>query len=301
VREVASGTLGPEVAVTDMEQRNVFDFTWHPDGTILNITSGDPVVRIWEAATGKELARHRLGPASSTEGATFAWFTDDGKHLLVGTTTGRLHVLDARTLVPAREPIQVNAPGGSEPSELTGFVPTRDGRTVYTTDRIIDYGAGTVRPFPDLGVELDAIVPSPDGTRLFVDAGTAGTGLLDLTTMTWIARPTPAQARMIAYQGAFTEDGSRFASVGDDGRVNLWDGRTGAYVASMPMDTNGTLAFTKDGTRILVADSSGSILTWDLDPTSWVSAACRLAGRELTEEEWRTYLPDRPFTRTCST
>ncbi len=31
---------------------------------------------------------------------------------------------------------------------------------------------------------------------------------------------------------------------------------------------------------------------WDLDPSRWVDAACALAGRNLTREEWATYLQD---------
>lgn len=29
---------------------------------------------------------------------------------------------------------------------------------------------------------------------------------------------------------------------------------------------------------------------WDLDPNHWVTAASAMAGRNLTQEEWHTYL-----------
>ncbi|GGB82507.1 hypothetical protein N798_11700 [Knoellia flava TL1] len=300
VRDAVTGELGAPVNVA-MEQRNFIDFAWHPDGSTLNITSGDPVVRTWDATTGREVARHRLDPTDPDEGAALAFFSVDGRHLLVGTTAGRLHVLDARTLVPTREPIRVVEEVDGEQPPLDAFTPSGDGRTVYTTTRIVDYLTGSVRPYPDLGVTIADVISSPDGTRLFVDALDAGTGLLAADTMTWISPPSPAQARMVGYQGAWTEDGSLFASVGDEGQVSYWDGRTGALKASLPMDVSGAVAFSPDGRQLLVADQNGAILTWDLAPSTWVSAACRLAGRELTEAEWRTYLPDRPFTRTCST
>ncbi|KGN33001.1 hypothetical protein N802_15525 [Knoellia sinensis KCTC 19936] len=298
VRDMSAGSMSEEVKI-DMEQRNMVDLTWHPDGSILNVTSGDPTVRIWDAATGKELARHPLG--GGIEGAAFGWFTDDGKRLLIGTTTGRLHVLDARTLKPLREPIQVYEPEGGEPRTLGGFMPNANGHSVFTSDRIVDTVAGAVREYPDLGAEFKDVFPSPDGTRLFVDALEAGTGLLNLESMTWISRPNPAQARMVGWQGAFTDDGSLFTSVGDDGHAHVWDGRTGALLASMPMDSTGDPAFTKDKRSLVVAADSGSVLTWNLDPTTWRAAACRLAGRDLTQEEWRTYLPNRPFTSVCGT
>jgi hypothetical protein len=39
---------------------------------------------------------------------------------------------------------------------------------------------------------------------------------------------------------------------------------------------------------------------WNADPKSWVTTACRIAGRNLTQAEWHQYLPDRPYQRTCS-
>ena len=34
------------------------------------------------------------------------------------------------------------------------------------------------------------------------------------------------------------------------------------------------------------------VVVWDLDPAHQFDAVCRLAGRDLTENEWRTYLGD---------
>ena len=75
---------------------------------------------------------------------------------------------------------------------------------------------------------------------------------------------------------------------------------TGAYLGSATVGVEGEPAFTKDNRKILFAGSDGSLLTWTLDPRSWLATACRLAGRSLTEQEWRTYVPDRPFVPVCS-
>ena len=42
------------------------------------------------------------------------------------------------------------------------------------------------------------------------------------------------------------------------------------------------------------------MISWNLDPASWERTACALAGRDLTESEWATYLPDEPYRRTCA-
>ena len=99
----------------------------------------------------------------------------------------------------------------------------------------------------------------------------------------------------------WSDDGSRVASV-VNAHLSQWDGRTGRYLGTVTVPADGDADFSDDGRRLLFAGEDGSVLTWDLDPRSWTAAACRLAGRDrLTEAEWRTYLPSRPFARICPT
>ena len=44
-----------------------------------------------------------------------------------------------------------------------------------------------------------------------------------------------------------------------------------------------------DGGALIVNQRDG-VAVWDLDPDHQQEAACRLAGRDLTREEWATYL-----------
>jgi DNA-binding SARP family transcriptional activator/WD40 repeat protein/energy-coupling factor transporter ATP-binding protein EcfA2 len=300
VRDVATGELGPTVT-PDLGQGGYNDIAWHPDGRTLNITSGVPIVRTWDSLTGRQLAERRLAPAPSTEGAAIAFFSLDGKYLLVGSTKGRLHVLDARTLAPVRTPIQVyvKEEGEPRPRDVANFVPSGDLHTVYLDDAVVDYVAGTVRPMPDLGFPVVYLYPSPDGRRVLVGTGPTGAGLLDGTTMTWIARPNAADAGLVGYYTAWSRDGSRVASA-NEGRLTYWDGRKGTRLGTVTVGVEGDPSFVPDGRRLLFAGADGSVRSWDLDPRSWVTAACRLAGRPLTAQEWRNYLPDRPFVPVCA-
>ena len=90
----------------------------------------------------------------------------------------------------------------------------------------------------------------------------------------------------------FSRDGSQVATFAS-GRVGRWDGRTGAFLGAVGVGDEGAVGFTDDGRTLRVADSSGRVRTWDLDPAAWTAAACRMAGRPLTEEEWRSHLPTR--------
>ena len=299
VRDLVTGTLGPLVS-TPMPQGSYLDIAWAPDSTTINMTSGDPVVRIWDSRTGRQVAQRRLAPSPSTEGAAIAFFSLDGKYLLVGSTSGRIHVLDAHTLAPSRDPIQVypQASGKAGHQDVSDFTPSGDLHTVYLNDAIVDYVAGTVRRWPDLGAEVVSRFPSPDGRRLLIGTQ-AGTGLLDAHTMRWISPPSADQARFVGGGTKFSDDGSLVASV-SNGRLSHWDGRTGAYLGSATVDWDGDPAFSADNSQLLFAGETGTVASWNLDPVSWVAAACRIAGRDLTQQEWRTYLPDRPFEPVCA-
>jgi hypothetical protein len=57
------------------------------------------------------------------------------------------------------------------------------------------------------------------------------------------------------------------------------------------------------GLRTLSADQVASRvdqMVWDLDPADWASIACRIAGRNLSQSEWKQYLSGRPYQVKCT-
>jgi hypothetical protein len=73
------------------------------------------------------------------------------------------------------------------------------------------------------------------------------------------------------------------------------------------------VSFTPDAQTLVTVGAGGAVLAFDLTGTRGVAAsiaaagsesalvtlACGLAGRGLTSDEWRTFLPDRPFQHIC--
>ena len=135
--------------------------------------------------------------------------------------------------------------------------------------------AGAVSP---AGV---VVASHPDGGLIF----------LDLHTLRPDGGPLP-DAPGIIEQFAFSRDGRLLAARGPDGAVRLVD-MAGRTLLGEPIVVNvkddQTIALRPDGRALAQPDPRG-ILIWDLRPVRWQAAACHLAGRDLTHEEWQTYL-----------
>ena len=100
----------------------------------------------------------------------------------------------------------------------------------------------------------------------------------------------------------FSPDGKMLVAAGDvSGAVTLWDLASRKQIGDFPgPESTAALArFTPDGTHLLIAYQSGGAILWNLDPAAWEAQACMVAGRNLTQDEWSQFLPDRPYETLC--
>jgi WD40 repeat protein len=99
-----------------------------------------------------------------------------------------------------------------------------------------------------------------------------------------------------------TGDGSLIATKGGDRSVSLYDVATGTRIGTpitIADDPFDFFVLSTNGTRLAIPSADG-VQIWDLEPDHWVDAACRVAGRNLTREEWDTNIGDvAPYRATC--
>lgn len=155
---------------------------------------------------------------------------------------------------------------------------------------------------------------SPDGDRLLVGFESGAVQPYDAATH------QPAGDRFesdldLLYGLAYAGDGRMAAgsSLGFS-TATLWDATTGAPIGGeliggrVPYTYQTFVldhlvwarpAFSPDSRHLVTPGFEGATVLWDLDPGAWLEAACELAGRDLTADEWARYLPDREPRPVC--
>jgi WD40 repeat protein len=141
---------------------------------------------------------------------------------------------------------------------------------------------------------------SPDGKRL-------ASASMDRTIILWDVDSHEPLATLDGHKGdvvslAFSPDGKRLASAGRDKTVILWDVDNRRQLAALEVhkDEVESVAFSPDGKRLASASKDGTVILWDLDLGVLRAEACRTANRNLTCEEWRSYIgANKPYHKTC--
>jgi hypothetical protein len=100
-------------------------------------------------------------------------------------------------------------------------------------------------------------------------------------------------------------DGRTVVTASLDGAVSLFDVEGGlARTTPLPASGTGGAAYAHvvpDPDEELIAFSGERPgRRYPLESSVWLSGACAIVGRDLTRDEWRRYLPERPYRPTCS-
>jgi len=248
-----------------------------------------------------------LAPDKGTDEAIEAIAFDHGGDLVAAadeayrgnTPLGTLELwrVDGRQVAKVRLDSPTYAVAFSPDGTLVA-VGTDSGKAV-----LVDTATGKVeRTILPLGGSVTAVAFSP--------AGTLGTGTWAGIVQLWnpatgkeIGKPVLAQPSPIASLD-FDAKGDTFStSGGSDGTAKLWTTATlqqvGSAFQSDPSQW-GTARFTPDGSHLVVLYGDGTGFVWPTTVAAWAAHACVVAGRNLTREEWRRYVPHRSYGPVCS-
>lgn len=203
-------------------RERTFSVAFSPDGLKLATSGTDKLIRIWEVASGKELATLAGHTAFTLLGNTIA-YSPDGKTLVSGDMDGGIKLWDV-------------AAG----KELRSFTDQADGVQ----------GPNAVR----------SVAFSPDGKRFATGYESRHLTLWEAGTGSVVHKITDDRTRL-GHTLVFSRDGRTIISSGGAGDITAWDVATGKELFAQHRSNDGVLclALSPDGKSVAAGCGNGQI------------------------------------------
>ena len=236
----------------------VYNAAFSPDGTHIATASGDHTARIWDTATGEQVAVL----TGHDDAVLFVAYSPDGRRIVTASRDQTARVWDAAS---GR---QVEVLEGHL-ALVTAAAFSPDGTRIVTASadqsaRVWDAQTGRLITMLEGHADtIDDAAYSPDGTRIV-------TASEDHTARIWNAA-TGHQITILkghtnwVMSAAYSPDGARVATASVDGSVRVWDSGTGQQLAVLSGHSGVVFsaAYSRDGTRIVTASLDETARVWN--------------------------------------
>lgn len=286
-----------------------------PDAYTGYLDQYGPMV-VWQAVSGALSLGHYIDPETNqpngrTIGPTTALggsVSPDGKFLAISrglpeeSTSYVIEIESGTQVSPELTPTDPSDDGVDQMAwspDQSLLVVTTDlsGAVAYNTDTWEQFGQRIAQ-----GAPLVTVSFTPDGRHLLTVDAAGRLIVRDAATLQPVGIEIAVGTSGSGAEGgaplAFTEDGRYLISTVDE--PIIIDLETWTIIGdSLPSKSGVWLSPSSNGKYVpTVAD--GLIRVWTVQPDKWPAIACRAAGRNLTENEWKQFGPNgEPRVKTC--
>ena len=317
---ILDATAGPIIQENNPNADNpltIESLAFSPDKRLLAAGRFDGTIFLWNAVTKQPIThfrdeKHLKNIVFNTDSRTLAASYDTGAILLLNTVTHHaLHRLTHPSVNSDAVSTVAFSPGGqmlaSGNNDVVTFWNVATGRP--TGQRLTGHQA-----------IIKSVVFSPDGHTLASIDENSNIMLWDVGTMKpRLSKPLvnvdPVTSTGIEFQTglAFSPDGTLLAAGGDQS-ASIWDvaGRE-RITNALHIPVNDPLnpyayvrevAFSPDGQHLLIISdtysANYSLTMWNINRASWQAAACSIANRNFTLDEWQQFAGNQPYQKVCS-
>jgi WD40 repeat protein len=248
-----------------VHRRGVVSAFFSGDGSRVVTASTDKSARVWDAETGAPLTE----PLWHDEALRSAIFSPDGQAVVTASDDGAAEVWDVRlgsalpdALLSGSRSAQFSPDGSAV--LLSGGAPAQ----------VWNLSTGQLTATPSFSAGFPASQFSKDGASFLTIDGTAAR---TWTTATAAPLSPPLIHDVEISAARFSADGSRVATVANDGSVRFWNARSGSLIGSaigllkenksepIEADISSDLTFVAIGTA--GAGNENNVAVWDVSRT----------------------------------
>jgi len=239
-------------------QDGVADVVYSRDGQLLASAGYDNCIRIWDASSGRPVARM----TGHTSWVRAVCFSPDGKLVASAGDDGTMRIWE---VAGAKERFQLT--GHKGPVAAIAYSPTEPRLASAGADGVVRiWAVDSGRQLFELNEHspgITSVAFHPDGRRLAAAGSDRTVHVWDLASrkiLFTIHGHTKEISRVL-----FSPDGKRLASASRDQTVRIWNSADGAEISTLSGHTGPVLglAFSADSRRL--ASSGVAIRVWDTE------------------------------------
>ncbi len=250
--------------------KSVHSVSWSPDSRMLASGCRDKTIRIWDAATGKQVGDPLQGHIADIN--SVSWNPNE-KILASGSLDNTIRIWDVTTGKQVDNPLPLGGHAGLAWS--VGWNP--DGRklaaslvdgTICIWDVVTNKQMGKVDNFLRGGHASRVVSVSwnPDGTMLASGSWDKTVRIWDIATGKQVGNPLEGHTESVNSVG-WNPDGKMLASGAMDKTIRIWDVTTGNLVGD-PLhghtDSVNSVSWSSDGRMLASGSWDDSIRVWSL-------------------------------------